>query len=161
VGLWYGIIGSALMVYAGLLSAHRRVSSWWGLGTRKVWLRGHIWLGLLSAPFIVYHGGFRWGGALGRILLIVLILTILTGVIGLVFQQVLPRTITVRIACEAPFEQIPHLCALLRRRADSLVDSLCGPVPASGPTPADAALPDVAAKARLREFYEAELRPFL
>ena len=42
VGLWYGIAGSALMVYAGLLSAHRLFPAWWWLGMRKTWLRGHL-----------------------------------------------------------------------------------------------------------------------
>ncbi len=50
VGLWYGIIGSALMIYAGLLSLLRRVPSWWWIGSRKVWLRGHIWLGTAQRP---------------------------------------------------------------------------------------------------------------
>src|SRR3954451_2142944 len=43
-GLWYGVIGSGLMVYAGLLAAHRKVPSWWWVGARQTWLRGHIWL---------------------------------------------------------------------------------------------------------------------
>src|SRR5205085_7474296 len=48
VGLCYGILGSALMVFAGLLSGLRRVPSWWWIGSRTAWLKGHIWLGLLS-----------------------------------------------------------------------------------------------------------------
>ena len=63
-GLWYGTIGSGLMVYAGLLSVLRRVPSWWWIGSRKVWLRGHIWLGLLSFLFLLCHSNFRWGGVL-------------------------------------------------------------------------------------------------
>ena len=47
-GLWFGSAGSLLMIYAGLLAAHRKVPSWWFLGARKTWLRGHVWLGLLS-----------------------------------------------------------------------------------------------------------------
>jgi hypothetical protein len=121
VGVWYGLLGSALLVYAGLLSALRKVPSWWWIGSRQVWLRGHIWLGLLSGVFILCHSGFRWGGTLEVILWVVLIATLATGVLGLALQQFLPRLMTVRVPSEAPFEQIPHLCGVLRRKAAETV----------------------------------------
>jgi hypothetical protein len=150
VGMWYGLAGAALMVYAGLLSLLRRVPSWWWVGSRKLWLKGHIWLGLLSGVLILCHSGFRWGGPLERVLWVVVILTLATGVTGLVLQQILPHVLTTRIAAEAPYEQIPHLCAVLRRKADALVDRV----------KADAKLSEEQ-KARLDEFYTAEVRPFL
>jgi len=149
VGLWYGIIGSGLMIYAGLLSLLRRVPSWWWIGSRKVWLRGHIWLGLLSGLFILYHSGFHWGGPFEMVLWVILLLTLATGVFGLLLQQFLPRVLTTRIASEAPFEQIPHLCAVMRQQADALVESV----------QADAKL-DNDVKAELRKFFDAEVRPF-
>lgn len=159
-GLWFGIAGSALMIYAGLLSALRRVPSWWWIGSRKVWLRGHIWLGLLSQLLILFHSGFRLGGPLEQVLWVILTLTILTGVFGLLIQQWVPRLITVRFSSEIPYEQIPHVCSLLRRRADTIVDSLC---PADNRTgglsqPGTIAL---SVTSSLRTFYEDELRPFL
>jgi hypothetical protein len=150
VGLWYGIAGLALMVYAALLSLLRRVPSWWWIGPRKVWLRGHVWLGLLSGLFIVYHSGFRWGGPLERVLWAVLILTLATGVLGLLLQRFLPRAITTRIASEAPYEQIPHLCDVMRHKADALVDAAA----------ADDKL-DAAVRAELRTFFDDQVRPFL
>jgi hypothetical protein len=149
VGLWYGILGSALMIYAGLLSLLRKVPSWWWIGSRKVWLRGHIWLGSLSGLFIVYHSGFHWGGPLEMILWVILLLTLATGVFGLLLQQFLPRIITTRIASEAPFEQIPHLCAVMRQQADALIEGV----------QADAKM-DEDVKAELRKFFDAEVRPF-
>ncbi|AGA29125.1 hypothetical protein [Singulisphaera acidiphila] len=156
IGMWYGIIGYLLMVYAGLLSTLRKVPSLWWLGSRKVWLKGHIWLGLLSELVILFHSGFRWGGPLEQVLWVVLTLTIATGVIGLAFQQFLPRMITRRITCEVPYEQIPHLCALLRRKSDAIIDAICGSF--------DAPLAEAGAespRAQLRQFYENEVRPFL
>jgi hypothetical protein len=150
VGMWYGLAGAALMVYAGLLSLLRRVPSWWWVGSRKLWLKGHIWLGLLSGVLILCHSGFRWGGPLERVLWVVVVLTLATGVAGLLLQQVLPHLLTTRIAAEAPYEQIPHLCAVLRRKADALVDRV----------KADAKLSEEQ-KARLDEFYTGEVRPFL
>jgi hypothetical protein len=152
VGLWYGAIGSGLMVYAGLLSALRKVPSWWWIGSRQVWMRGHIWLGLLSAVFLLCHSGFRWGGPLERLLWIVTIAVLVTGVLGLVLQQALPRLLLTRVPNEAPYEQVPHLCRVMRQKADALVESVCGP--------ADVA-PAESGKAQLRSFYEDEVRPFL
>jgi hypothetical protein len=71
VGLWYGVAGSALMVFAGLISALRRLPSWWFLGQRRVWLRGHVWLGLLSGVLILCHSHFRMGGPLEFLLMVV------------------------------------------------------------------------------------------
>jgi hypothetical protein len=150
VGLWYGIAASALMVYAALLSLLRRVPSWWWIGSRRVWLRGHIWLGLLSGLLIVFHSGFRWGGPLERVLWAVLILTLATGVLGLLLQQFLPRILTTRIASEAPYEQIPHLCDVMRHKADALVAE----------AGADPKL-DPGVKAELRKFFDDQVRPFL
>lgn len=121
LGLWYGVFGSLLMIFAGLLSALRRVPAWWWIGSRRVWLKGHIWLSLLSVVFILCHSGFRWGGWLERALWVVFGLTILTGIAGLLLQQFLPRLLRARFPSEAPYEQIPHRCLLLRLRADGLL----------------------------------------
>jgi hypothetical protein len=164
VGLWYGVIGSALMIYAGLLSALRRVPTWTWIGARKVWLRGHIWLGLLSAVFLLCHAGFRLGGFLETLLWVCVAGVLLTGVFGLLVQQVLPRLMTTRVPCEAPYEQIPHLCQVMRRKADVLVDAVCGPY---DPRTVDIETTRAAArlaedaKAQLRAFYEHDVRPFL
>jgi hypothetical protein len=151
VGLWYGVGGSALMVFAGLLSALRRVPSWWWLGSRQTWLRGHIWLGLLSGVVILCHSGFRWGGPLEVVLWFVLGAVLVSGVLGLLAQQALPRAITTRVSAEGPYEQIPHLCLMMRKKADTLIDGLCPPNPG-------AAGEDVSP---LRGFYEEVVRPFL
>jgi hypothetical protein len=151
VGLWYGVGGSALMVFAGLLSALRRVPSWWWLGSRQAWLRGHIWLGLLSGVVIACHSGFRWGGPLEVVLWVVLLALLASGVLGLLAQHFLPRLLTAHVPSEAPFEQIPHLCLMMRKKADGIVDKLCGEAPGAKDEGAGA----------LRRFYEEEVRPFL
>ncbi len=164
IGLWYGTVGALLMVYAGLLAAHRRLMRWQWLGARQTWLRGHIWLGLLSAVFLLCHSGFHWGGLLERLLWLAVAGTLITGIIGLGLQQMLPRTLTTRVPAEAPYEQIPHICSVMQRKADALVDRVCGD--------RDEALADAEStraalrlaedgQLQLRQFYEKELRPFL
>jgi hypothetical protein len=162
VGLWYGIAGSALMVFAGLLSALRRVPSWWWIGSRKLWLKGHIWLGLLSGVLILCHSDFSWGGPLELALWIVLILTLATGVLGLALQQVLPRLITARVPREAPYEQIPHLCQGMRRRADAILEEVWKAFdPQMSQTNILHSQRGLGAILQLEHFYQRHVRPFL
>jgi hypothetical protein len=161
VGLWYGIAGSALMVYAGLLAAHRRVPTWAWIGPRKLWLKGHIWLGLLSVPLILCHAGFHWGGALERVLWVVFGLTILTGVFGLLLQQFLPRAITLRVQREAPYEQIPHLCRMMRQKGDALINEVWSINAPESQASIMMSQIGIGAKVQLQEFYERQVRQFL
>jgi hypothetical protein len=161
VGLWYGILGTALMVFAGALSLLRFVPSWWWIGSRKFWLRGHIWLGLLSGVLILCHSGYHFGGLLEQALWVVLGLTLATGIFGLVLQQFLPRLLTSRLPNEAPYDQLPHLCENMRRQADGLVEKIvAGDIDVSV---ADlmSSQAGVAAQIRFLEFYGKEVRPFL
>jgi hypothetical protein len=159
-GLWYGILGSALMIYAGLLSALRKVPAWWWIGSRKTWLKGHIWLGLLSGILILCHSGFHWGGLLERVLWIVFGLTLLTGIFGLFLQQFLPRMITARVPCEGPYEQIPHLCQVMARKADRLMASTWEVDIKGTVMNVAASQMGLGAKVQLQEFYESHVLPF-
>jgi hypothetical protein len=150
VRLWYGIGGALLMIYAGLLAAHRRLLRWPLIPARSWWLKGHIWLGLLSAVLILCHSGFRWGGTLETLLWVVFLLTLLTGIFGLWLQQFLPRLLAGRVPQETPYEQIPHVARVLLQKADALIDSLC----------TNAGLDDET-QTKLREVYECDIRPFL
>jgi hypothetical protein len=164
LGLWYGVAGALLMIFAGLLAAHRKAPVRRWMGRRKVWMRGHIWMGLLSVVFIWCHSGFSWGGVLETILWIVFLTVIVSGIFGLVLQQILPRLLTSRVPCEAPYEQIPHLCEVMRREADVLLDSICGPhdpSPHAVESTFTAAQYASNARAQLRDFYEQDVRPFL
>src|SRR6516165_2895726 len=62
VGIIYGSLGSAMILFAGLLGARKKVPVW-RLGRGTTWMRGHLWLGLLSFPYILFHSGFSLGSA--------------------------------------------------------------------------------------------------
>ncbi len=125
MGLIYGIIGTLFMIFAGLLAARKRVS-YWRLGSAQFWLRGHLWLGTLSMPLILYHAGFGWGGLLENVLWIVFGLVYFTGFFGLVVQQVLPRILTTRVPLETFGAQVPYQCLRMQFLADRLVSETCG-----------------------------------
>jgi hypothetical protein len=148
VGLWYGLIGGFIIIFAWLLSTLRFVPSWWFIGSRAFWLKGHIWLGLLSFVLILCHSGMRFGGFFEQVLYLVFFLVVVTGIFGVILQQFLPRWMTVEVPCEVPYEQIPNVCAALRAKADLEMDTKCvAPLPATCE--------------RIRRWYDEVVRPYL
>jgi hypothetical protein len=164
-GLTFGIVGFGFMIFSGLLAARKKVAIW-RLGRAQTWLRGHLWLGLLSLPMIFFHAGFQFGGVLTRVLMILLILVVASGLFGAALQHYLPRLMTSEVPMETIFEQIDHVREQLVAEADALVNGICGSAPAeqialSGGGAVAVATPAPGGVLPLREFYTRQLRPFL
>jgi len=124
-GLFFGIVGFAFMIFAALLGARKRVPTW-RIGRAQVWMRGHLWLGLLALPLILFHGGFHFGGTLTRVLMWLLIVTVVSGVFGAALQHYIPRLMTADVPLETIYDEIGNVRGLLREEADRAVQSLCG-----------------------------------
>ncbi|MBI2804796.1 MAG: hypothetical protein HYX68_07415 [Planctomycetes bacterium] len=148
VGLIYGLLGGGIVIFCWLLAALRFVPSWWFIGCRAFWLKGHIWLGLLSFVLVLCHSGLRFGGWFEQLLYLVFFLATATGIAGLILQQFLPRWLTIEVPCEVPYEQIPNVCVALRAKADRVVDGSCGAAPP-------------ATRERIKRWYDEVVRPFL
>ncbi len=127
VGLAFGIVGFAFMIFAAALGVRKRVPTW-RLGRAQAWMRGHLWLGFLALPLILFHGGFHFGGTLTRILMWLLIITVASGVFGAALQHYLPRMMTKDVPLETIYDEIGHVRRLLREEADHVMESLCGPM---------------------------------
>src|SRR5215467_4348685 len=125
LGLAFGIVGFAFMLFAAALGARKRVPTW-RLGRAQAWMRGHLWLGLLALPMILFHGGFHFGGTLTRVLMWLLTITVFSGVFGAALQHYIPRLMTTDVPLETIYDEISHVRALLREEADRTVESLCG-----------------------------------
>jgi hypothetical protein len=123
-GLAFGVAGFAMMVFAGLLGARKQAPArrW---GSAQAWMRGHLWLGLLSVPLIVFHAGFGCGGLLEIVLWILFALVIGSGIFGLAVQQVLPRLLTSRIPLETFVEQHGYLARRTQFLMDKEVSWVC------------------------------------
>lgn len=163
-GLGFGIAAFLLMAFAGLLGARRKFPAW-RLGRPETWMRGHLWLGFLTVPLVLFHSGFQFGGALTVALMVLLVLVTASGVLGVVLQQVLPRMITSRVPMETIYEQVDHVLGQLVEESDVLVANVAGPlvlpaaveartVSGSIKAPLEGSVP-------LREFHLKEVRPFL
>ena len=180
VGIIYGSIGSALMLFAGLLGARKKVPVW-RVGRGSTWMRGHLWLGLLSFPFILFHSGFSLGAApLTRTLMVLFILVVVSGIVGAILQQFIPRVITTRVPMETVYEQIDEVCGQLLEEASTSATELCSALEGNlehasaeqraeaavagtmgGVTFASAIGADEGFASTLREFFDGEIKPYL
>jgi hypothetical protein len=159
LGLTFGIAGYALMLYAGLLGARKQVPTW-RIGRAQTWMRGHLWLGLLSLLLILFHGGFAFRGPLTLVLMLLFFIVIGSGILGAAIQHYVPAFMTSRVPLETIYEEIPHVRAQLREEADQLAASICGPVGGAG---AETALVEIEHddRERFREVYLRQVRPYL
>jgi hypothetical protein len=125
IGLLFGIVGFGFMIFAALLGARKRVPTW-RIGRAQAWMRGHLWLGFLALPMILFHGGFYFGGTLTRVLMWLLIITVFSGVLGSALQHYVPHLMTTDVPLETIYDEIGHVRALLLEEADRAVEARCG-----------------------------------
>jgi len=169
IGLSFGIAGFALMIFAALLSLRKKFPIW-RIGRAQNWMRGHLWLGLLSYPLILFHAGFSMGGALTSVLMVLLTLVIVSGVLGAVLQHYLPRIITERVEMETIYDQIDRVRTQLVAEADRLkeafsptLEGLLSPSTSGERRTAVLTLKLVNTNTRnhLASVYSGQIRPFL
>jgi hypothetical protein len=90
------------------------------------------------------------------------VIIIVSGVVGLLLQQQLPRLLKTTVAAETMYEQVPHVCAALRERADSSVVKVCGELtPTTVKVSGGANAADVDHGREVNDFYVQKVRPFL
>jgi hypothetical protein len=181
-GLAFGTVGLAMMLYAGLLGARKKVRIW-RLGRAQTWMRGHLWLGALSFPVILFHAGFSFGAGLTAVLMWLFLIVVVSGVFGAWLQHVMPRRLLRDVPMETIYDQIGHVRAQLLGEADTVVADACGKLEIETVAPGvSAALPaarvgitaegaaaalastariDAEESAPLRDFYMREMRPFV
>jgi hypothetical protein len=179
IGLIYASIGSAFMLFAGLLGARKKFPIW-RVGRAQTWMRGHLWLSTISFPLILFHAGFRFGFGLTNVLMWIFLLVFVSGIFGAALQHYMPRFTTERIPMETIYEQIGRVRAQLVDEAESLVKeasaalngglsqatvqqraAAAGAGTVGGLTVASGLQVDEEADTQLREFFHRELRRFL
>ncbi len=165
LGLAFGAVGFAFMIFAALLGARKKVPVY-RIGRAQTWMRGHLWLGLLSLPLIVFHSGFRYGHGLTAMLMTLLLLVVASGLFGAALQHYMPRVMTREVTMETIYDEIDHVRAQLLEEAEELVKKVtAAPEKSAAAGAADsAAVATVAAMdvaGPLRNFFNKELKPFL
>ena len=125
-GLTFGVVGGLIIVFEFLLWWRKKVRVW-RIGRAQSWMRAHIWLGLLCVPLLILHTGFRFGGTLSTLLMVLLLIVVASGVWGLALQHWLPRQMLDELPAETIYSQIEHLSGLLLDEAERVVRATCGP----------------------------------
>lgn len=123
-GLGYGVVSGVMMLLAMLLAPRKRYRTL-RVGRAYLWMQIHVWFGLLSLPFALFHGGFHFGMTWGLtwVIMWLFIIVWVSGIVGLVFQQIIPRVILERVERENVYEQHEHVLLVLRRETNDCVES--------------------------------------
>lgn len=126
-GMVFGVLGGAIMLFEFLLwprkwNFFRRMR----IGRTQDWLRAHIWLGLLTIPLILLHSGFTWGGWLSTILAFSFISVIVSGLVGLWLQNILPGYLLELVPGETIYSQIGDVSQKLVKSADEMIQTTLG-----------------------------------
>jgi hypothetical protein len=131
LGLIFGTVALSIFVFAALLGVRKKVVLW-RIGTVQRWLRAHIWLTLLTIPLVILHSGFRLGGPMTTLIIVLYIVVMVSGIYGLILQHYVPTVMMERLPAESVYEQIPHIRAQLVAAASKMRDSY-KPAPPSKP----------------------------
>jgi len=179
MGLIYGSVASAFMLFAGLLGARKKVPIW-RIGRTQAWMRGHLWLGFISYPLIFLHSGFRFGVGLTRGLMWLFTVVFVSGIVGAILQHFMPRLTTQRIPLETIYEQIGRVRVQLVDEATALVNEAAAALQGNvsqateqqlaaaasagtmgGLTVASGMQVDEEASVELQNFFDREMQPYL
>ena len=77
LGLIFGTIALSIFVFAALLGVRKKIVLW-RVGTVQRWLRAHIWLTLLTIPLVILHSGFRLGGPMTTLIIILYVIVMVS-----------------------------------------------------------------------------------
>lgn len=175
-GLIYAGIGSAMMVFAGLLGARKKYRIW-RVGRATWWMRGHLWIGFLSFPFILFHAGLQLGnGALTRILMALFLVVFLSGIVGAALQHYMPKVLTERVTMETIYQQIDRVIDQLVTEAAVIVSELSAAIeqeieraeagaelsqPPGRARVVVGSIPDERVSNKVTKFFEQQMKPYL
>ena len=106
VGLTFGGIALGFMVFAALLSLRKRYRIM-RIGSARVWMKAHLWLGALALPMVLFHAAFHARGLLAFILMTLTFIVVLSGIYGAYLQHTLPSRMFREVPYETIYDQIP------------------------------------------------------
>lgn len=122
-GVFLGLLGGAIVLFEMALLP-RKWFRWLRLVPTKIWMRFHVWLGLICLPVILVHAGFGLGGPLAAVTLVLFLLVTASGIWGLVMQQWLPEKMLAEVPSETVASQIDFVGEVHTAEAIQLIAML-------------------------------------
>jgi len=172
IGLGFGVAGFLMIAFAGFLSARKKMLLL-RIGSVTWWMRGHLWLGALALPMILFHSAFALGGPLTTVLTLILFVVVGSGLLGAMLQHGLPGVVAAQVRDERTYEQLERVRWNLRLSAYERVAGICGEIVEAGTERADLEhalghapqvprrLTPAPGDAQIRQFYLQAVWPFL
>jgi hypothetical protein len=166
IGLTFGVIALALMVFAALLSVRKRFPIW-RIGRAQIWMRAHLWLGFLALPMVLFHAAFHARGALSGVLMSLTWIVVGSGVAGAWLQHTMPMKMFREVPYETIYDQIGSIERQLESEAEDFatqVKERLAPGRGAGATVVLTLLtiPELQEElASFQDFYTQEVRPYL
>ncbi|MBV8315050.1 MAG: hypothetical protein JOZ53_08940 [Planctomycetaceae bacterium] len=125
-GFAFGVVGGLIIVFEMLLWVRKKYRVV-RIGRAMLWMKAHIWLGLLTLPLMVLHSGFRWWDVpLSGALMMLFLVVIASGIWGLVLQQILPTVMLEELPAETIRSQIDYILGQYLAEARRIVRITCG-----------------------------------
>lgn len=91
------------------------------LGSTRVWMRLHVWVGLAGLPVVLLHAGFGLGGPVPAATLILFLAVTASGIWGLILQQWLPTKMLTDVPGETVASQIDRTGEYHAKEAERIV----------------------------------------
>jgi hypothetical protein len=166
VGLTFGVIALGFMVFAALLSVRKRYRIL-RIGSARVWMKAHLWLGALALPMVLFHAAFHARGLLAFMLMVLTFVVVFSGIYGAYLQHTLPTRMFREVPYETIYDQIgvirDQLVAEARQHAANVTQMLA-PARGAGATVTMTLVevPEYSDEvAAFDAFFEAKVAPFL
>lgn len=117
-GIWrlMGWVGSGMMVLMMAYSLRKKFA-FASLGSMRVWLNFHMFLGIVGPILITFHTTFKFGGLIGTSYWAMLA-TVVFGVLGRYLYIQIPRSIS---GAELSMREIDTIVAAMERRLESQI----------------------------------------
>ena len=155
--IFFGWCCALIVVFCMLLWPHRLLRRYrqFPLGKAEGWFAGHVWLGILAVPLLLFHCGWRGlafqSGLLTNATMAVFLAVIATGILCIFLQHVIPRRISERIGEDVYFFDFRPIRSEVVYQLKCRIYHACG---RSSPTAPEG--PDWARRAVVTHFDSAE-----
>jgi hypothetical protein len=137
--LGYGFLCLLLLLVLALYILRENIYSY-RIGSRQSWLQSHVYIGIISLALLLMHASFNFTGTFSTFLLMLYLLTVISGVIGSLIYKSVPLSLVKFGRKTKTEEELINDLENFLAEADSLVSKTSN---------------------ELKKIYEEKIRPYI